>query len=443
MASRVTFGGRKLEVILSTDVAVCGGGPAGVAAAVAAARAGARVALLEQGGCLGGLGTAGIVPCFCPFTDGEKPVVRGIGEEVLVEMARRMKMPLEYDWMPIQAEVLKAVYDDIVDGTGAILRLHTKVVAVIGRGRLAAVVISTKDGLKAVSAKVFVDATGDGDVSAWAGAPFKVGDEKGRTMGPSLCPTFAGIDWRAFDAKRKGSGSRPDQLIWMKQAAKGKTPFKEERLAAGLIKTGRSIGSGNIGHVYGVDSLDEAGLTRGMVEGRRMAWGFLAWYRANVPGFANAEMAATPALLGVRETRRIVGDYVLSYRDYTARATFPDEIGRLSYPVDIHSSTTGKADQKRVYTQYYSTQLGSGESYGIPYRSLVARRLENLLVAGRCVSTDRMVQSSLRVMPGCLVTGQAAGAAAALAARKHKGRVREVDTDRLRSVLRRQGAYIP
>ena len=220
------------------------------------------------------MGTAGLVPCFCPFTDGEKPVVRGIGEEVLKEMARRMGFALEYDWMPIQAEVLKVVYDDVVAASGTVMRLHTKVVDVVGGERVEAVVISTKDGLRAVTAKVFVDATGDGDVAVWAGVPFEVGDRNGKTMAPSLCPTFAGIDWTAFDAARK-PGPRPDQVLWMEQAKSGRTPYRELHLPAGLLKVGKTLGQGNLGHLYGEDALSEESLTRGMVEGRKMAWGFL------------------------------------------------------------------------------------------------------------------------------------------------------------------------
>jgi hypothetical protein len=442
MAAQIAFAEKKLDVVLSADVAVCGGGPAGVAAAVAAARAGASVALLEQIGCLGGMGTAGLVPCFCPFTDGEKAVVRGIGEEVLKEMARRMGFKLEYDWMRINAEVLKTVYDDIVGASGAVLRLHTKVVDVIGGERVEAVVISTKSGLKAVAAKVFIDATGDGDVSAWAGVPFEVGDKHGKTMAPSLCPAFSGVDWAAFEAETK-PGYRPDQLLWREAAERGTAPFAEMHLPVGLVKVGRTMGQGNLGHVYGEKALDEESLTRGMVEGRKMAWGFLEWYRANVPGFAGAEMAATAALFSVRETRRIMGDYVLSFDDYMKRASFDDEVGRLSYPIDIHSSSTDPDEQEKVQERYYGTALAAGESFGIPYRSLIARGKENLLVAGRCASTDREVQSSLRVMPGCFVTGQGAGAAAAIAAKSHEGRLREVEGGRLREMLKKQGAYIP
>jgi hypothetical protein len=144
----------------------------------------------------------------------------------------------------------------------------------------------------------------------------------------------------------------------------------------------------------------------------------------------------------VRESRRIAGEYVLNFDDYIARRTFDDEVGRLSYPVDIHSSTTDAKEQMEVVTRQYETKMGPGESYGIPYRALVVKGLDNSLVAGRCVSTDRAVQSSLRVMPGCFVTGHAAGAGAALAA-KGKGNVRGVDTDELRDLLRKQGAYVP
>jgi len=184
-------------------------------------------------------------------------------------------------------------------------------------------------------------------------------------------------------------------------------------------------------------------LTRAIIEGRRQAWVFLEWYRENVPGFENAELAATGAVLGVRETRRIMGEYVLSLEDYLARRSFDDEIGRYAYPVDIHSATAREREQAATTRRMMETRLAPGESYGIPYRCLVPKELENVLVAGRCISTDRSVQGSLRVMPGCFITGQAAGAAAALAAKNAGGAVRGVDVARLRETLEAQGAYIP
>ncbi len=443
MAKKVAFGRRSLDVVLDADVVVCGGGSAGLAAAVAAARAGASVVVIEQTGCLGGLGTAGFVPCFCPYTDGEKPVVRGIGEEVLKRLAKAMGVPLDYDWFNIHAESLKTVMDEMLAESGAALRYFTRIVDVVGDGRIEAVVISTHAGLKAVTGKVFIEATGDGDVAAWGGADFEVGDADGRTQAPSLCNLFANVDWEEFWRHKEAGAPRPDQVIWKKHVDEGRAPVDEFHLAAGVLQTGATLGETNMGHIYEVDCLDEAALTQAIIDGRKQAWTFLRWYRENVPGFAGAELAATGAIMGVRETRRILGEYVLGIEDYRVRRSFPDEIGRLAYPVDVHSSTAEGRSQMETHRLIEETRLAKGESYGIPYRCLIPKKIENMLVTGRCVSTDRMVQGSLRVMPGCFVTGQAAGAAAAMAARKKGGAVRDVDTGRLRETLAAQGAYLP
>jgi len=436
--------GREIGLAAQADVIVCGGGTAGFAAAVAAARAGADTMVVEQLGCLGGLGTSGLVPCLCPYTDGENVVARGIAEEVLVELARRMGVEVEYDWFNIHAEALKRLFDDMLADSGAKIRFFTKIVDVVAaKGRIESVVISTHAGLRALKARVFIDASGDGDVAAWAGAPFEAGDEEGRLQAPTLCNLFANIDWEKFRDHAEPGGDRPDRIIWRRQAAEGRAPLEEYHLAAGVLPCGETIGASNAGHVYEVDCLDETALTRAIIEGRRQAWVFLEWYRENVPGFENAELAATGAVLGVRETRRIMGEYVLSLEDYLARRSFDDEIGRYAYPVDIHSATAREREQAATTRRMMETRLAPGESYGIPYRCLVPKELENVLVAGRCISTDRSVQGSLRVMPGCFITGQAAGAAAALAAKNAGGAVRGVDVARLRETLEAQGAHIP
>jgi len=442
MRKTLEFSGRKLSVMLDADVVVCGGGPAGAAAAIAAARTGARVLLIEQLGCFGGMGTAGLVPCFSPFTDGDKPIARGISEEVIAEMARRMGVPVE-EWMPIQPEILKVLYDEMLASSGAAFKLSTKIVDVVAERRIEAVVLSTHEGLRAVTGRVFVDATGDGDVAAWAGAPYELGGRRGELQSVTLCMAFTGIDWAAYDAKRLPSGPRPDQLIWSDDLKDGRAPLAEQHLTTGVLKCGAAIAGNNVGHVYGVNGLNESDVTRAFVEGRKIAWTFLDWYRRSVPGCSRLEMAATASMLGVRETRRITGEYVLNFYDYLNRAGFPDEIGRCAYPVDVHSPTPDKRELEKSRSHFLETQYGPGESYGIPYRSLVPLKLENLLVAGRCVSCDRMIQGSLRTMPYCFVTGHAAGVAAALAATKSKGDVRAVDVAELRSTLKGQGAYIP
>jgi hypothetical protein len=436
----VAIAAKELPVVADAEVVVCGGGPAGIAAAVAAARIGRSVVLIEQLGCLGGLGTAGMVPVFCPATDGERVLAAGICQEVMDELARRMGVEVNYNWFPFDYEVLKVLYDELVLDAGVQLLLVTTLAdVVVEDGRVQAVVAAKRAGLQAITGSVFVDATGDGNVSAWAGAEWELGGASGELMGPTLCSTFSNVDWEEYHAAaREGRDARS---LWLRLMEAGEAPLPEYHFV-GAFRAGPTRTGNNLGHTYGVSGVDEASLTQGHVEGRRLARIYLGFYREHVPGFQNAELSATAALLGVRETRRIVGEYVLNFEDYRSRASFEDEIGRFAYPVDIHSATTDPAAQKHVEEELRATTLGRGESYGIPYRSLVVQGLANLLVAGRCMSADRAVQSSIRVMPGCFITGQAAGVGGALAV---EGRcaARDVDARKLREILRYQGQHIP
>ena len=430
---------RGVPVLTETDVVVCGGGPAGIAAALAAKRAGRSVTLLEQSGSLGGMGTSGLVPAIIGMDDGERVLATGICREVVDELARRMGERPNYHWQNIQPEFLKAVYDDQVTAAGIDLYLGLAVVdALTENGRVAAVVVATRRGLKAVRGRVFVDATGDGNLSAWAGAPFDLGDAEGRTMSPSLCVQYAGVDWEAYRAGAATGNS--DRTVWHRLMDAGAAPVPERHFV-GFFRTGTAIGTGNLGHIYGINGLDESDITRGYVEGRQIARKMHRFYRERVPGFADSELVETASLLSVRETRRIRGDYQLCHDDYLRRASFPDEIGRFAYPIDIHASSSNPAEQEEVERRLAATRLRQGESYGIPYRALLPQGLTNLLVAGRCLSCDREMQSSLRVMPGCFITGQAAGCAAALAIDRG-GETRQVVTGELQDLLRRQGTMV-
>jgi hypothetical protein len=435
----VTIPARELPVLAAADVVVCGGGPAGIAAALAARRAGRRVILLEQTGMLGGMGTAGLVPAIIVMDDGERVLADGICREVVDELARRMGEKPNYHWQNIQPEILKSLYDELVSAAGIQLYLGLPAVdTLVENGRISAVVVATRSGLKAVRGHIFIDTTGDGNISAWAGAACEIGDEQGRTMSPSLCVQYAGVDWETYKAQAVKSGGSASAR-WHQLMDAGKAPV-EERHFVGFFPNGRAIGTGNLGHIYGINALDEHDITRGYVEGRRIAGLIHRFYQEQVPGFASSELVNTAPLLSVRETRRIRGDYKLCYADYLRRAVFADEIGRFAYSIDIHSSSTNAAEQEAVERRLESTRLKKGESYGIPYRALIPQGLVNLLVAGRCISCDREVQSSLRVMPACFITGQAAGAAATLAADSGKGEVRSVKIEQLQSLLRRQGA---
>ena len=199
----------------------------------------------------------------------------------------------------------------------------------------------------------------------------------------------------------------------------------------------------NAGHLFGVDCLSDRGLTRAMIAGRKKAQEYMRFYREYVEGCEGLLHIATAAVLGVRETRRVAGRYTLTEADFMARAVFEDEIGRFNYPIDIHRSNPSLEDHEALVKEFtQSHRLGVGESYGIPYRCLVPQGCDNLLVSGRCISTDRKVQGSIRVMPCCFITGQAAGTAAALCAQAEVA-PGELDAGLLRGTLREQGAYLP
>ena len=436
--------GRDIPVRHQVDVFVAGGGPAGLAAALAAARAGRSVYLAEGTGCFGGMGTSGLVPAFMQFGDGQRFVAGGIGREVYDRLwdaggtGPRDDRKHPNHACAINAEVLKRVYDDMVLSEKNIrFTFFTQVLALQKDGsRPTHAVCHGKSGLFAVQSRMFVDGTGDGDLAVWAGAGFDKGDEHGAMMPGTLCSQFANIDWPAVVA----SGVRPSEAI--ERALADGVFTKPDRHVPGIWATGRDTGGGNIGHAFGVDGTDERSLTEAMLDGRRTLPEFLRFYREYRPGFQQLALTASGALLGIRETRRIVGDYRMTVDDFQNRASFEDEIGRYSYPVDIHPSRPGKETYQAFLHEFTTLRYQPGETYGIPYRILRPQGLSNLLVAGRCVSTDRAMQASIRVMPACFLTGQAAGLAAAMAC-DHGEDTRSVPVADLQQQLKRLGAYLP
>ena len=425
---------RRLETAYDVDVFVAGGGPAGVAAALAAARSGKRVFVAETSGAFGGAATAAYVPAFATFSDGVNDVVGGIGREIRRLVSRNV--PESAYWTPIDVEELKRAYDRLMSESGAKFSFFTTVCDAIARdGRIEKVVVATKRGLLAVRAKVFVDCTGDGDLCAFAGGASETGDADGTVMPPTLCSQWCDID---FSQKNPWA-----QSLLPKAIADGVFTVPDLHLPGFFRATdGSSLGGGNIGHVFGVDPTDERSLTAAMIDARRRLPEYERFYKTYLKGYEKMRLASTAPFLGVRESRRVVCDYMLGVKDFLARASFEDEIGRYCYPVDVHNSKPGDVEAMKAFLKEYERDLkyGKGESYGIPYRSLVAKSFSNLLVAGRCMGTDRKMQASIRVMPGCFITGQAAGTAAVLAA---GGDVRAVKSADLRGKLRAAGAYLP
>ena len=423
---------KELSVRTEVDVLVVGGGAAGVTAAAAAARMGKTVLLAEAGGALGGVGTSGLVPAFAPFGDGVNWLCAGIG----MEIRKQMSIPLTAStaWTNIDTEELKRIYDRIVVDAGVKVLFFTTVCDVLAAdGHIEGAVLTSKTGLYIVKAKVFVDCTGDGTFNALGGGKFEIGNDEGKTMPPTLCSLWQGVDKSAYRQNNIPA-------LLEKAIADGVFTYADRHLT-GMFVWDDGMAGGNIGHVFDNDPLDEESLTKAMMWGRESMLEYVRFYREYVKGCENARLTGTGSILGIRESRRTMCDYMLSVSDFIARADFADEIGRYCYPVDIHIMNTGTDEMKRFRQEYENMRYVGGESYGIPYRSLVAASWDNLLTAGRCMGTDRQMEASIRVMPGCFITGEAAGTAAALAV-DVKSEVRAVETGLLQRTLAGNGAYM-
>jgi hypothetical protein len=437
----VTFQ-KSIPVRHTVDVMVAGGGPAGLAAAVTAARQGRKVFLAEGHTCFGGMGTAAMVPVFMPFGDGVNFLAGGFGKEVYDRLfdsggAGPDEHRGSLGHVVFQVEVLKRIYDEMVVGTGMGFSFQTLVIGVETHNQhIDHVICAGKSGLFAVKAHTFIDCTGDGDVAAWAGAPFEKGDAEGRMMAGTLCSLWADVDWDTVHKARLNAEAE------LPKAFKDKVFTIEDRHLPGMFRVGAHVAGGNIGHTFGVDSTDERSLTKGLLWGRKSLPEYEKFYKTYMKGYEKMMLVATGSLLGIRESRRIMGEYVLDLEDFKKRAVFEDEIGRFSYSVDIHSATPDDKGYAKYAEEFKNMRYAKGESYGIPFRTLVPRNLHNVLVAGRCLSADRYIQGSVRVMPGCFITGQAAGMAAAMTVEK-KADVRDVSVPELQSRLKKMGAFLP
>ncbi|WP_256757734.1 FAD-dependent oxidoreductase [Cohnella sp. WQ 127256] len=431
-----------IPVSRDTDVLVVGGGPSGIAAAIAAARNGARTLLIEQRGFLGGMGTVALVPAFCPFTDHEKPVIRGIGLELMEIMKNncneqyRELYDKQLDWVPIDSEVLKRVYDDAVLDSGAELLYHTFVGQICmdpSRSRIEGVVIVNKTGRSFVKCDYVIDATGDADIAAMAGVPFHKGGERGELQPGTMCYLLTNVDRNRFTQYLQESGDIAQIPIAVQKAqANGDLPEGRKEVSGFAWISDYLVGI-NFGHIFNIDGTKAEDLTRGAIEGRKKVQEQLRFLRKYVPGFEHAHLISTGEQIGIRETRRIVGDYVLEQQDFMEMRTFPDDIARNAYFIDIHMATS--KENMAIH------HLPPGKSHGVPYRCLLPIGIDNLWVAGRAASSDRVVQGSLRVMPNCFAMGQAAGTAAYIAGLSD-ATTRQVPVKALQRLLIIQGAWL-
>jgi hypothetical protein len=429
------------------DLVVAGGGPAGLPAAVSAARLGAKVLLVEATGCMGGMGTSGLVTQFPALGDGEKLLVGGVVLEVVEAMYQRgfIESHVSPDaWrkghlkdVPHNVEGYKLILDEFATKAGVDVCFFTRLIDVDAdaqAGQVRGVILQNIEGYRYVPAKTFVDATGDAVLSALCGAVCReAGRDTPGIMPPTLCSMVASIDWDRFK----------DQQKMVEKAIADGFFSVPDRHVPGLFRTGEKFGFLNAPHVFGLNALRCKSLTDGLMAGRRLAQEYIAFYRKYVPGCEHLEHVTTAALMGVRESRRILGEYEMTANDFLSRRQFPDQIGVYNYPMDPHPYNTSKEEYERYHTEFTKTgKLKVGESYGMPYGILVPKGWKNLWAAGRCASTDTRVNSAIRVQPAAYLMGQAAGTAAVQSLRT-KRPAAEIDTDVLVNTLRKAGAYLP
>lgn len=418
------------------NVLVVGGGPAGIGAAIGAAQAGARTILVERYGFLGGNATAGLVmPLMSYFTEhhtrevkgaatllptdhGEGvPVIAGVTRDLLnrlIDAGGAVRPSLETGFtVPFDPEIFKQVALEFMDETGVLFLLHSYACGVLQNNQhVDGVIFQGKSGRLAIRADVTVDCTGDADVAAMAGAPFDIGrSADGYTQPMTLMFRVMGFDKAAFaDYAHKHPGQwKGVHGLWelvTKATRMGELDLqREDILFFTAVHEGEIIvNSTRVTKLLGTDVWD---LTEAEWLARRQMRQIFAFLKKYVPGFADAYIVQSGVQIGVRESRRIVGEYQLTQRDILLAQQFEDVIARCTYPMDIHNPK-GKGT--------VMMRLPSGKAYDIPLRCLVPKQVEKLLVAGRCISGTHEACSSYRVIPVAMAVGQAAGVCAALSA---------------------------
>ncbi len=446
-----------LPVYREVDVVVVGAGPAGIAAAVSAARNGARVFVFDQWGSVGGMATMGLVGPFMTSYDstGNEQIIKGVFQELVERMCEmggaihpgEIGPECSYSGYyklghnrvgPFDHEAFKIVATDMIAESGAELLLHTSFVDVLMEDNsISGVIISNKAGLSVVKAKMVIDCTGDGDVAARAGVDFDLGGGEKSNMQPAtlffrVCnvntaeldahiaehaheirPFFGPFSWLIREKAEEWEGVQRGEVCLFESPNKG-----EFRM--------------NVTRILNVDSTRPEDLTRAEIEGTKQAQKAFSFLKKYGAGFKDAIFMGTAAVVGIRESRHIHGIKKIVGDDIIHCRVPADTIAVMATNMDTHN-------ENDVGGSFHVVQ--NGPYYGVPYGCLVPERVDNLLVAGRCISADAIAASSIRMIPCCIAFGQAAGTAAAMAAESSK-KPGDIDTQKLRARLMEQGSYL-
>lgn len=459
---------KDIPIVGEEDVIICGGGPAGICAALSSARMGRKTLLIEHYGFLGGANTAAGVSAIggWQFERDGRPLIAGIPLEIMVKLAqiggasprevdyiRTKKEGEEIDvvlddrlkgsgcyWVHTHPEYMKLLLDEMMEEAGVTILYHTDAVAPIMKGKkIKGIIVENKSGRQAFLSKIVVDCTGDGDVAARAGAMCREGREKDGAIQPMT--TMFLIANAAFKQKGYDDASKLSlQENRMESAVKLARDIGDISINPNDIlcskppidhrhETTRAV---NFTRIQGMNGTDSHELTSAEIIGRKQVFEAVKFIKKYALGCKDAYLVSIPTQIGIRESRRIIGEYYLTENDVINAAKFSDGIGRSIYRIDIHNPN--EISKPSVLNLL-------GEPYDIPYRCLVPLKIDNLLVAGRCVSGDEVALASFRIMATCMLMGQAAGTAAALCITE-KLTPRQIDVTLLRNQLKANGVNL-
>jgi hypothetical protein len=451
---------RKIPIKGEYDVVVIGGGTAGVPAAVTSARNNLKTLIIEKNGFFGGMSTAGLVGPFMTSYDvrGKERIIRGIFDEVIKRLIEKggaidpqyIRAGTSYTSFlvkghdhvtPFNHKHLKIVWDEMLRESGCECLLHTHFVDAIRNGNnIESVIIHNKSGLQAIKAKTFIDCSGDADLATVSGARVRVGNGTNKEMQPATM--FFRIDNVNTELIRKNAEENKEKIrpfyglfSWILEDAKKKGTWDIQREEICMFE---GVESGdyriNTTRINDVDPTNPEDLTAAEMEGRVQAWKVYKFLKENIPGCENARFVESATTVGFRESRHITGEYELNKDDILNGRIFEDRILLSGTSIDIHTEEGVKGGGIYLTVQ-------NGDYFTVPYRALVPIGIDNLIVAGKCISASKEAFAAIRMMPCCIAMGEAAGVAAGIAIEDKKA-FRDIDVNLLKRRLADRGAEL-